>query len=335
MAARTGVPGSGSQSVVSAVEVKRSALVDMMSCLAEHLPGWGASAIFHAALILVCVFLVMAVQPPPPMRPDVDATAIVDPKLPVTKPLTTKEDEPDKTEVKSRKPKSKKQLGEDLDSVLPKLGDPRPDKQIIASLTPKGEIPRPGDPDGKNGLKDPKGDGRGRIFGPPRGDPGGAKDVVYVIDRSGSMTDTLDYVKMELRDAIRGLGPECRFHVIFFSSGKPVEMAARRLIPATRENVRKAFEFIDQVVAAGQTNPTKAVERAFGIRPELVYLLTDGEFDRSIVDLVSGLNKNGKVAVNTISFIYRTGEEVLRQIAGQNKGTYRFVSEDELASLRR
>ena len=164
-----------------------------------------------------------------------------------------------------------------------------------------------------------------------------AGKIVYVVDRSGSMTDSIDFVKAELTRSVAELGEDVEFHVIFYSSGPPVEMPTRRLVHATQRNKGLAYEFIDRIVPEGETDPSKALQRAFAVQPELIYLLTDGEFDRGIIDLVKRLNAGGRTRVFTIGFLYtRPGtpaEGVLKQIAGQNGGEYKFVSEQDLASI--
>ena len=160
-----------------------------------------------------------------------------------------------------------------------------------------------------------------------------ARKIVYVVDRSGSMTDSIDYVKFELKRSIGELSEDKEFHVIFYSSGPPVEMPTRRLVNATERNKQLAFEFIDGVIAQGETDPSEALKRAFDTKPELIYLLTDGEFDKAIVGLVKQLNSNQQVTVHTIGFLYQVGEQVLKQIADENNGNYKFVSEKDLATL--
>ena len=160
-----------------------------------------------------------------------------------------------------------------------------------------------------------------------------AGKIVYIVDRSGSMTDSMDYVKSELKRSIGALSDKQEFHVVFYSSGPPVEMPTRRLVSATGRNKQLAFEFIDGVIAQGETDPSQALERAFACQPDLIYLLTDGEFDKAIVDLVNRQNVGRKVTVYTIGFLYKTGESVLKQIADQNNGAYQFVSEGDLAKL--
>ena len=131
----------------------------------------------------------------------------------------------------------------------------------------------------------------------------GPNKIVFVLDRSGSMTCSIDYVKYELKRSIGTLDEKSEFHVIFYSSGPPVEMPTRRLVAATERNKKLAFEFIDSIIAQGETDPSKAIEQAFAAGPDTIYLLTDGEFDKAIVDLVKRLNAEKKVKVHTICFL--------------------------------
>lgn len=160
-----------------------------------------------------------------------------------------------------------------------------------------------------------------------------AGKVVYLVDRSGSMTDTMDMLKLELKRSISGLPPEVQFHIIFYSSGPPVEMPGRKLMPATPANRNRAWEFIRSTMPQGETDPAQALERAFACGPDVIFFLSDGEFDRGTVALVKRLNADGKVRVHTIGYLYRTGEPVLKEIAQQNGGMYRFVSEMEIPKL--
>ena len=162
-----------------------------------------------------------------------------------------------------------------------------------------------------------------------------AKKIVYVIDRSGSMTDSIDYLKFELKRSIGDLAEDQEFHVIFYSSGPDVEMPARRLVLATDENMQAALHFIDGITAHGQTDPSEALKRAFAVGPDVIYLLTDGEFAPAVADLVRRMSPDRKVQVNTIAFLYDFGRGVLIKIARENGGTYTFVSEKDLARLVR
>jgi hypothetical protein len=156
------------------------------------------------------------------------------------------------------------------------------------------------------------------------------------------MTSSIDYVKLELKRSIGKLGEEKEFHIIFYSSGPPVEMPTRRLVNATDRDKQRAFEFVDGIIAQGETDPSKALERAFEVKPELIYLLTDGEFDKAMVDLLKRLNRDQKITVHTIGFwSWRSrqdsdppsGEEVMKIMADQNGGNYKAIYEEDLATL--
>ncbi len=67
------------------------------------------------------------------------------------------------------------------------------------------------------------------------GTVGIAHHVVFVIDRSGSMIDTFDYVRQEMIASISRLSAQQNFHIILFAAGPPIENGPRRLVPATRE----------------------------------------------------------------------------------------------------
>ena len=187
----------------------------------------------------------------------------------------------------------------------------------------------------------------------PRGEPngytegwfqnGGAEEIVFVIDRSGSMTDSIMYVKWELKRFIRYLTPREKFHVIFYSTGPAVEMPCGKMVPGVPSNKSLAYDFIDGIYPVGGTDPADALKAAFRQKPRVIHLLTDGEFEHAqeIVKLIDKLNpvdrSTGRrpVIVNTLCFLYTTGEKVCMEIAQRNDGTYRYVSDDDVESMGR
>lgn len=156
-----------------------------------------------------------------------------------------------------------------------------------------------------------------------------AKNIVFVIDKSGSMTDTISYVKNEIRKSIKNMSPSQKFYILFYSSGPSAGMPSGKLIYAIEQNKLSAYEFIDSTVASGQTDPSDALRNAFKMSPDVIHLLTDGEFDKSIVSLIDNLNKDKKISVNTYCFVYSPGEEMLKEIARRNNGLYKFISESD------
>jgi hypothetical protein len=168
------------------------------------------------------------------------------------------------------------------------------------------------------------------LFGIPVGE---ARSIVFISDRSGSMMDSIDYIKWELKRCIGDLREDQVFDVLFMSSGPPVEAPPRGLRPATKENKQRTAEFIDGILPPGETDPLKSIFRAFDLKPDVIVMLTDGEFESGLVDLVASLNEDGKTKVHTIGFLYTTGQAVLKRIAAENGGVYKFISEKDLETL--
>ena len=174
---------------------------------------------------------------------------------------------------------------------------------------------------------------------------GNAHHIVYLIDSSGSMVDTFDYVRMEMVTSIGNLVPQQDFHVILFSDGiKPKENRAKRLVQADDDNKQAAARFLREIhpeSTTGQTNPILGLERAFTVlaradkktKGKLIYLLTDGEFhdNAAVLKAIRARNKNKDVHINTYMYGFRPDEavRVLKSIASENGGRYKYVSTTE------
>jgi len=301
-------------------EEEQGGMDTVMGWLALYVPSWGTSVLLHVAVVILAYFMAWqteATQPPFEYK----SAVVQSEKLKMEKRL-----KPDQKQQSTRgkfRPGPSSIVRQFTQNPFPDVASNKLEQLQVIGVGGGGK-----EIGGFEGL----GQGRGGFFG-AGGESDESAKIVYVVDRSGSMTDSIDFVKYELKRSIGELSEIKEFHVIFYSSGPPVEMPTRRLVNATERNKQLAFEFIDGVIAQGETDPSKALERAFDCRPELIYLLTDGEFDRAIIDQVKRLNVGGKVTVHTIGFLYKTGETVLKQIADDNHGNYKFVSELDLANL--
>lgn len=160
----------------------------------------------------------------------------------------------------------------------------------------------------------------------------GAKRIVYVVDRSGSMVDTFDFVRRELVKSIGELRRSQKFHVIFFNAGLPVENPPHRLISATPAQKEDFFQFLnsDAVAPQGSTDPHEAMNRAFGVEPDLIFFLTDGEFDPKLLGSLDRWNQDRRVKIFTIAYFSEAGSELLRKIAMDHGGEFRSVTENDL-----
>ena len=172
--------------------------------------------------------------------------------------------------------------------------------------------------------------GQRAFFGIPTDD---ARTLVFVSDTCGSMTGMIDLVKYELSQTVYGLRPCQRFCVLFMSSGSPQEMEPRGPIPATRENKRLAAQFIESVVSHGQTWLGPSLRRALEMKPEVVYIITDAAIDRELVDQARAWNPGRRTRIHCIRWLWKEYQDVLRQIAADSGGQFRFVSDADLEQL--
>ncbi len=106
------------------------------------------------------------------------------------------------------------------------------------------------------------------------------RDLTLVVDVSGSMSGTkLEQAKGALNQALGTLGSKDRFRVITFSS--QVRRFRDGFVPATRDNLTSAREFMDGLGADGGTNIAGALDAALdtpgdGERLSIVLFMTDG-----------------------------------------------------------
>jgi len=164
-----------------------------------------------------------------------------------------------------------------------------------------------------------------------------ARSVVYVMDRSGSMGDSFGLLQRELMRAVGSLESDQTFNVIWFNEG-PAELLSEQMLSGTIENKRKAFGAIKRVYPSGRTEPVDAIRRGLEFKPDVLFLLSDGDFgedNAQIMRFIRQANADNGTIINTILFIYDTvgeGERVLRAIAEQNGGTFKHVSERDARS---
>ncbi|MBN2377723.1 MAG: VWA domain-containing protein [Sedimentisphaerales bacterium] len=174
-----------------------------------------------------------------------------------------------------------------------------------------------------------------------------ARRICYVVDNSGSMIMARDYVRRELKRAVANLTPAQYFYIIFYAGSDPQELGSGRLIRAAAHNRRKAQSFVEQTELVSVANAevateavVKALTRALTISAddgngaEVVYLLTDGQYDQQVVKAeVKKLQsqRTQPARINVISCGVRDNEKFLRTLAAMYGGQYRFVSDEQLS----
>ncbi|NNF43738.1 MAG: hypothetical protein HKO59_05565 [Phycisphaerales bacterium] len=175
-----------------------------------------------------------------------------------------------------------------------------------------------------------------------------ARQVVYVIDASGSMIRSLPLVLDELARSLDGLTPRQEFGVIFFTSNRAVVVPpADRLTPASDEEVARVLAWIDaNVIPAGRSNPLAALEQALRHQPDVIFLLSEditgsGEFEIDQADLLALLDRlnprdprNGRrvTRINCVQFLDPDPLGTLERIAEEHGGAggYKLLDRAEL-----
>jgi hypothetical protein len=136
---------------------------------------------------------------------------------------------------------------------------------------------------------------------------------------------------------VDALKPIQEFDVIFFSADA-FRALDRQLVLAVPENKRKAYDFLDKVAPHDSSDPISGLNAAFRTQPELIFMLTDGDFPNNdaVLAEVRKLNAAKAVKVNTIAFMDRgeSYEQLLSNIAKDTGGLFRFVSEEDLNANR-
>jgi hypothetical protein len=173
--------------------------------------------------------------------------------------------------------------------------------------------------------------------GPVFGNGGNARKIIFVCDSSGSMISKMASLKNELTKAITGLKAVQQFNVIFFQDNNALVLNKDGMMMASQDNKRSAYKYLDDVTTTSTSDPLPALRVAFKQQPQLIYLLTDGDFpdNKAVLEEIRKLDKDKKVKVNTIAFVNDKDTDtdfipLLQSIAKETGGTFKHVAENEL-----
>ncbi|HUW33991.1 MAG TPA: hypothetical protein VM223_20470 [Planctomycetota bacterium] len=180
------------------------------------------------------------------------------------------------------------------------------------------------------------------------------RTFIYVVDRSGSMNGSkLDILKAELIESVGSLSPAMKFFIISYGDDYTRMQAGAAIPPgpvvATAANKRKYLKWVRSMESGGLTNPVDAMRYALSLKPDAIWLMTDGQFNRmtdetgryqdveprQAADAIIRANvdrrsQTGRVAViHTICFWSQEAEAEMKRIASSSRGRYRFVSPSE------
>lgn len=166
-----------------------------------------------------------------------------------------------------------------------------------------------------------------------------AKDVVLVVDNSGSMEgQKITQARQALLRVLDGLGPQDRFNIIVFNS--TVFGFADGLQPISRRD--EARNFVNRIRAEGGTDINTALQTALRQaqndrqtnRPQTVIFVTDGQPTSGVTNIDQILSNTQKATNSEIRlFTFGVGFDVnttlLDALASQNRGTADYVKPNE------
>lgn len=167
------------------------------------------------------------------------------------------------------------------------------------------------------------------------------KDVVFVLDRSGSMGDDgkMEQAKKALQYCVARLGTNDRFGIVDFATDWNEMDGA--LLPATVENKARAKRYIEGLDAAGGTNIEAALTEGLKLlaRPEgrvpMMFFLTDGvpTVGQTDVNAILARVADANKSVRARLFDFGVGGDVntllLDKLADAGRGARDYVAPGE------
>ncbi len=168
------------------------------------------------------------------------------------------------------------------------------------------------------------------------------KAVVFVVDRSGSMTEggKMDQAKKALVWCVDRLNPQDRFGVVDFATDwNALEEGA--LLAATPENKARAKRYIERIEAAGGTNIEAGLDQGLKLlnmadgRAPMLFFMTDGVPTIGQTDPGALLRKvaQDNAALRARVFSFGVGSDVntllLDKLAEAGRGARDYVAPNE------
>ncbi|MEO8649726.1 MAG: VIT and VWA domain-containing protein [Acidobacteriota bacterium] len=165
------------------------------------------------------------------------------------------------------------------------------------------------------------------------------KDIVFVLDTSGSMADEgkMEKARAALLFGIRSLRVQDRFNVIGFAGEE--HLMERRLIAADAAGKRRGETFVNALKPSGGTNINDSLIASLqqfesDSRPKMLVFMTDGlpTVGESDVDkIIANLNKSRKLDVRIFpfGFGYDVNTALLDRIGSENSGISDYVQPKE------
>ncbi|HEY0544140.1 MAG TPA: VIT and VWA domain-containing protein [Pyrinomonadaceae bacterium] len=166
-----------------------------------------------------------------------------------------------------------------------------------------------------------------------------AKDIVFVLDTSGSMAESgkMEKARSALLFGIKSLRPDDRFNVISFAGEE--HLMESGLINADANGLARGERFVKSLRATGGTNINDSLRAALNQfqgsdRPQLLVFMTDGLptiGETNVERIVENVHnqRTSNVRLFTFGVGYDVNTALLDKLAAENNGTADYVEPKE------
>jgi Ca-activated chloride channel family protein len=177
------------------------------------------------------------------------------------------------------------------------------------------------------------------LLGVPGGVQQGRLDVVFLLDRSGSMAGaSIEEARKALRLCLRQLREGDRFSVIAFDDAQLV--LSDQLLPFTQKTLDQADRWLAKVRAHGGTELEEPLMRALELaqakpnepaaaRDACVVLLTDGQVGNEEEILAAALERKRTARIYCFGIGTNVSDVLLQQLARSSAGACQFIHPGE------
>ncbi len=167
-----------------------------------------------------------------------------------------------------------------------------------------------------------------------------AKDIVFVLDTSGSMADAgkMEKARAALLYGIKILRPTDRFNVVSFAGEE--HLLANELINADENGRARAARFVEALKPVGGTNIDAAltaareqISRASNLgHPRMIVFMTDGlptVGQTNVEQILANARKTGEARIFPFGVGYDVNTSLLDRLASQSGGVADYIEPKE------
>ena len=168
---------------------------------------------------------------------------------------------------------------------------------------------------------------------------GSGSNFVYIIDCSGSMAEYGRWKSAvrELKSSIKALKSKQRFLILLYNTGFVAMNNKAELVASTQAEQKRAMRWLSRKSPNDWTFCAQALAKALTLKPDAIFLLSDGEFDdrRDVFLVLDRLNNKRRlisanekqIPVHTIALGSHHGRFTMKRIADENSGEFRLIEQ--------